>query len=104
MWRISSLISKRGSANRSLMAFAIVNLDNAEKSIVDKLRDANGWLDYVLEDFMDGKTQSVSGEQNAQRLIAARDILDKLELELKQLEEIVVGKDATQKSQNVNEG
>ena len=61
------------------------------KSLCFRLRDAVGWLDYALGDFVEGKTQSVSGNENANRLATAMSMIRELEVELKDLEAIVQG-------------
>ena len=56
-----------------------------------QLKDAIAWLEYALDDFVCGKTQSVSGNENANRLAKAMSILVHLERDLSDLEGLVTG-------------
>ncbi len=57
--------------------------DSKKKKQYHQVRDANGWLHYVLDDFVEGNTNSVSGNANASRLFKALAILDRVEAELR---------------------
>ena len=66
-------------------------LDNRKKTLRFRLADSVEWLYFVLEDFMEGETQSVSGNENAQRLLTACKTLRQLESDIEQLELLLLG-------------
>jgi len=64
-------------------------------SLSERLNDAIGWLDFALLDFIEGKTQSVSGNENATRLQTAMRLLAGLQNDINDLETLVAGADKT---------
>lgn len=53
-----------------------------KKPLVARLRDSVDWLDFILGEFVEGKTKSVSGNENRNRLAKALATLHDLEKEL----------------------